>query len=265
MARQPLDASWFDFNKPVESLRARLTPFADPGYREFFRNALPKNCCDLYGIRVGVVRQIVDEILSLDGERALDAFLFPPKSKSRRKRATPDFLEERLAIAFLLGKAKIPFDKRLSALAAYLPLVDSWAICDELCAAVKPKPDELPAHWEFLNFCLSSDAPYYRRVGLVFMLKRFLNESYIGAVLDRVEDLAPKVDHSTVSFGIAWLLCEAFIKRPDETLRYLKDNSLDDQTMNRAIRKISESHRVDDETKRELQETLTRPIARKKS
>lgn len=57
--------------------------------------------------------------------------------------------------------------------------------------------------------------------------------------------------------GIAWTVAEAFIKYPEITLQYLRDNNLDDFTFNKTIQKICESFRVEKEMKEYLK-TLKR-------
>ena len=41
-----------------------------------------------------------------------------------------------------------------------------------------------------------------------------------------------------------------FVKFPDQVMEYLKQSSLDDWTYNKALQKITESFRVDKETKK---------------
>lgn len=246
--QKPLDVSWIDLHDPAGSLRKRLHPYAEPIYREFVSNALPKNSCEILGVRVAEIRRSVKEVIEAGGEQFLNGLLFPKKRSSKL-----DFCEGRMAAAFLIGQLKFDFDKRLDAITAFLPLVDSWCVCDTLCAAVKPKPFEKPDLWDYVGMCLASEKPYDQRVAVVMMLKHFILPNYIDEVLERVENLAERgIAEHTVSMGVAWLLCEAFIKQPDATMNYLERNSLDDATFNRALQKICDSFRVDSATKKEI-------------
>ncbi|MEG1502582.1 MAG: hypothetical protein RR370_04260, partial [Synergistaceae bacterium] len=58
-----------------------------------------------------------------------------------------------------------------------------------------------------------------------------------------------KKDDYYVAMAVAWAISICFIKYPKETMIYLNDNNLDDNTYNKALQKICESHRVDNETK----------------
>ena len=50
--------------------------------------------------------------------------------------------------------------------------------------------------------------------------------------------------------AIAWAISVAFVKFPETTIIYLKNNNLDDWTYNKALQKICESLRVSKETKK---------------
>lgn len=262
LLQNELDVSWINLNDPVSSLRNRLETFSDVGYARYVKRSLPKESCDVLGLPTPLIRETVKEAMSVDGAAFLNAALFPKKYYRTRnerkvekpKKIKPNFtLEERLALSFILGALKLSFDERMEAFEAFLPLVDSWAICDTLCGAYKPKPDEKAELWHVIGLWLKSDKPYTQRVALVLMLKYYLTRETINEVLVRVEELAQKgIAEHTVSMAVAWLLCEAFIKRPVETQEYVDHNSLDDATFNRMIQKICDSLRVDAETKKDI-------------
>jgi 3-methyladenine DNA glycosylase AlkD len=52
-----------------------------------------------------------------------------------------------------------------------------------------------------------------------------------------------------VKMAVAWALSLFFVRLPDETMAYLKNNNLDDFTYNKSLQKIIESRRVGDEAK----------------
>ena len=252
----PFEPGWVDFNEPAGALHKRLKRYEDPWYAHFVGSALPKSSCPVLGVRVAPIRQTVKEILAVDGERFLDAVLYPPKTgrgPKRGKRSSLDSCEARIAVAFLIGQAKISFDKRLDAALAFLPFLDSWLLCDTLAGAIKPKASETSDLWEFVGLCRTFESEYARRFALVATLKRFVDKAHIAAVFDRLEEDARRGFKShTVSMAAAWLLCEAFVKLPDAAIRYFRKNSLDDATFNRAIQKICESRRVDGVVKEEI-------------
>jgi len=52
-----------------------------------------------------------------------------------------------------------------------------------------------------------------------------------------------------VKMAVAWAVSICFIRLPKPTTAYLHDNSLDDFTYNKALQKITESLRIDPDTK----------------
>ncbi len=261
-SKNDLDVSWIDLNDPVSSLRDRLEIYADAGYARYLRKSVPKDSCEILGLPTPLIRETAKEALSVDGAAFLQAALFPKKyrkllgaNKSKNVSQTKRHftLEERLALSFIFGALKLSFDERMEAFEAFLPLIDSWLVCDTICAAYKPKSSEKADLWNVIGVWLESDQPYTKRVALVLMLKYYITEAEIGEVLARVEELAQKgiVDH-TVSMAAAWLLCEAIIKRPTEAHKYLNHNSLDDDTFNKTVQKVCDSLRVDAETKKDI-------------
>ena len=49
--------------------------------------------------------------------------------------------------------------------------------------------------------------------------------------------------------AIAWTMSVLYVKYPKITMEYLKNNTLDDFTYNKALQKIIESYRVSEEDK----------------
>lgn len=85
------------------------------------------------------------------------------------------------------------------------------------------------------------------RFGLITLMSYYIEKEY----LDEIFEMCSKVENKEyyVQMGQAWLVSTLFIKFRDETLEYLKDNSLDKWTQNKAIQKIRESFRVSEEDK----------------
>lgn len=95
---------------------------------------------------------------------------------------------------------------------------------------------------------LLSDQEYEIRFAVVMMLNFFIEEAYISRILQ----LLDKVSHEGyyVKMAVSWALSICYVKLPEPTMSYLRNNSLDDFTYNKALQKITESYRVDPETKK---------------
>ena len=73
-------------------------------------------------------------------------------------------------------------------------------------------------------------------------------------LLDRI-----KHDGYYVKMAVAWAISVCFVKYPEKTMAYLKDNTLDDFTYNKALQKIVESFRVNKETKNIIRSMKRKP------
>ena len=85
------------------------------------------------------------------------------------------------------------------------------------------------------------------RVISVMLLSHFLNETYIDRVFELLDHIYKETYFSKM--GVAWALATAMGKFPEETFKYLKKNSLDTWTYNKALQKMIESFRVKESDK----------------
>lgn len=149
------------------------------------------------------------------------------------------YYEVALTSCFLISKIK-DFDSMKYYLDKYISKVDNWALCDSLSLNIKGKEDL------FLNLTheyLKSDKPFIRREGLHILFKFIPYDKYIDDIFRVTDSLKLETDYY-VNMMNAWLLCELFIKRRSETLKYLKNNNLNNFTINKMISKCCDSYRV---------------------
>ena len=216
-----------------EEIRARLLELADPGYREFHGKLLP-GTDNILGVRVPALRKLAKEIVRGDWE----AFLL----ENDRGWYEKDMLQ-----GLVIGCAPMDYEKRLARIREFIPRINNWAVCDVFCSSLKDTAKHREEMWEFLKPCLSSGREYEIRFALVMMLGYFTEQSY----LDRSFAVFDSIRHEAyyVRMALAWAVSVYFVKFQEETFAYLKKNRLDDWTYNKALQKITESYRVDGETK----------------
>ena len=82
------------------------------------------------------------------------------------------------------------------------------------------------------------------------MLFHYINEKYIDSIIEEIDKIKSKDYY--VQMGIAWAISICYIRFPEKTMKYLKNNSLDTFTHNKAIQKCIESYRVKEEDKNML-------------
>lgn len=157
------------------------------------------------------------------------------------------FQEEHMLYGMLIGTAKLSDAARKSYMDNWIPRVLSWADCDCGTGTWKFIKKDLRGWLPYVEKWLSAEAEFALRVPLVVLLEYYISEDYI----DRVLELYGKnySDAYYVKMAQAWGLSVCYVKFPEKTLAFFKDNALDAWTHNKAIQKCRESLRVSKEEK----------------
>ncbi len=214
-------------------LKTELAKLADDEYREFVMKICPSERPFL-GVRVPQIREIARQV--------------PAEKISEFLKVQPVGYEEVLARGFLISR--LPFDEMMQWFDSQVDSIDDWSTCDTFCSAVgkvvkKNKAKFFDAKMDEL---LSDSREFAVRVGLVLLKAAYVDEEYLQVIFDRVSGLAER-DEYYIRMGIAWLLCDCFIKYPTATTSYMLSSKLPKWTYNKTISKICDSYRVDEETK----------------
>lgn len=216
-----------------EELKTELSKLADDEYREFVMKICPSERPFL-GVRVPQIRDLTKQV--------------PAEKISEFLKVSPVGYEEVLARGFLISR--LPFDEMMQWLDSQVDAIDDWSTCDTFCSAVgkvvkKHRAEFFDAKMDEL---LSDSREFAVRVGLVLLKAAYVDEEYLQVIFDRISGLAER-DEYYIRMGIAWLLCDCFIKYPTATTSYMLSSKLPKWTYNKTISKICDSYRVDEETK----------------
>ena len=103
-----------------------------------------------------------------------------------------------------------------------------------------------PLHIEIRQF----DGEFHQRFALVTLLHFYTEERYAETIFGICE----KSDSSLyyVHMAVAWLIAETLVKFYETAVNFLKKNSLNKKTHNKAIQKACESYRLSKEQKNYL-------------
>ena len=261
----------FDRARPLDALRRRLADLSEPEYRAFVTKLLP-GVDGILGVRVPTLRVLARKIARNCGREFLNAVLDVPtfslhdaaKHEQSKQRDFRSY-EERLVVGFVVAETILNFEQRLDAIAAFVPHIDSWAVCDSFSASLSISKDCCDKFWELLARYVKSSRPYEVRFAVVATLNHFLEMDCLAAVFERANQIAARrLGEYYVDMSLAWLVAEAFIRFPDATLKFLERNDFDDFTFNKSLQKIVESRRVDEATKNEIRR-LKRPRRARRS
>ena len=132
-----------------------------------------------------------------------------------------------------------------------MPYINSWAVSDGLNPPVLKKNRQklLPN----LEQWISDDAPFTKRVGILLLMKYFLDDDFKPEYLELVANV--RSEEYYVNMMIAWFFAEALVKQWDAALPFIQKHKLAPWTHNKAIQKACESFRVSQEHKDYLRST----------
>jgi Predicted DNA alkylation repair enzyme len=209
---------------------------ADEEYRKFTSSLIP-NVDNILGVRLPELRKLAKNIAKGDWRTYL-------------AQADNRYFEETMLQGLVIGYAKTDIEERLRYVADFVPRIDNWSVCDSFCTGLKFTKNHRSLMWDFLQPYLSSDKEYEIRFGVVMLLLYFVEDEYIERVLQWMDRI--RHEGYYVKMAVAWAISVCYVKYPEPTMAFLKNNTLDDFTYNKALQKIIESLRVDSGTKHVL-------------
>lgn len=221
--------------KIVTKIQEILFKYQDEKYADFSAKLVPTLSRDAFiGIRSPNYKNIIREINCLPAEEK-ENFL---------KDLPHKYHEENCLQIALINKIK-NYDECLAALENFLPYINSWAVSDGLNPPVlkKNRMQLLPKLEEWIK----AEEPYIKRVGMLLLMKYFLDDDYKAEYLELPASI--RSDEYYVNMMTAWLFAEALVKQWDTAITFIQNKKLDTWTHNKAIQKACESFRVSDERK----------------
>ena len=257
-----------------ETIRALLSEQADEKYRDFSSSLIP-GAKPLLGVRLPALRKLAksivdgyaeqrnwqDEVSCYDGDNE------------------DVYFEETMLRGMMIGygteKYNVTCGEGLQYLAAFIPHVDNWSVCDSFCNTFSLANRYRDEVWEFLQPYLYSDKEYEVRIAIILLLNQYLKydadnkkiprkrtvtmaditgkpsdreHPYLVKILDALNRAFTQGYYAQMA--AAWTLAEAFVCFPYETSRMLFcECRLDFWTYNKALQKIRESRNPDQEVK----------------
>ena len=225
------DDKYNDFLKELYS-------YQDIKYRDFSKSLMPsKEEYKLIGVRIPILKQLARNISKTDYNSFINI-------------NSHETYEEILIHGLIIGYINSDIDNVISLSKKYIPYVSNWSLCDSYVANLHILRKYPRKCFSLVKWCLNHKKQYYKRVGYVLILNYLINDEYIDTILEYCDNNI--CNDYYVKMAVAWLVAECYIKCPDKTLVFLKNNKLDKWTHNKAIQKIKESFRVDEFTKLEL-------------
>ncbi len=217
----------------AKNIKEKLKSLAEDEYRKFTSALIPGDAVIL-GVRLPLIRNMAKEIAQGDWREYL-------------AQAQDEYFEEIMLQGMVIGLVKTDTEDRLRLIAAFVPKISNWSVCDSFCAGLKFVKKNIERVWEFLQPYLSSEQEFDLRFAVVMMMDHFIEVEYIDRILNLFDGI--KHEGYYVKMAVAWALSVCYVKFPEKTMAYLQQNELDDFTYNKALQKMIESYRVDSEAK----------------
>lgn len=213
-------------------IREILLSMAEEDYAQFNRKLIPNiDAAAIIGVRVPKLRALAKSL----SDNEAKAFLSELPHKLH---------EENMLHALIINNMKSP-QAVFSALDAFLPFVDNWAVCDSLRpSALKKYPEELVFR---LRRHISSEHAYTVRFAVEMLMVYFLDGYFDPEYPAMVASV--KSDDYYVNMMLSWYFATALAKRWDEVICYLQLRRLSPWVHNKTIQKAIESYRISDEQK----------------
>lgn len=215
------------------SILTRLSNLAEPEYGDFVAKGAPSDY-PVLGVRVPAIRKLAKEI----SDEEMMEFLEKTEPKSR---------EEVHLFSFLLARKIKENGLNKKEFFKHVSKFDSWEMVDLFCASLKFIKKNREEWLEIIDELLSGPE-FSARMGLVLLLDYYVDSEYLEVMFERVIEVKNREEYY-VKMAVAWLLQKCFVYFPDLTFSFMKSAELPEWTLKKAISKIQDSYRIEEEWK----------------
>ena len=222
---------WSD--EKTEEIKNKLKDLSEEKYRNFHSSLLP-GVKNILGVRMPLIKKIAREIVKDDWKGFFEA-------------ADEGIYEMKMLKGLSVAFAKCGAEEKTEYLRRFIPKIDNWAICDGVCAALKPKKDEEQLYFDFAVEYAKRNGEFESRVGIVMLMNCFFTEEWIDKSLEAFKKV--HMGKYYTDMALAWALSIGLIKFEDKTLEFMESTALSDFVYNKALQKARESLRVSESRK----------------
>ena len=208
----------------------------DLKYRQLQFGIIPNiNPDTIIGVRTPELKEIAKSINGSD------------LSKEFLNELPHQYFEENQLHAFIISLKK-DYKDCLSQVELFLPYIDNWATCDQLCpkAFNKNKNDLLIK----IKKWLKSKHTYTVRFAIKMLMSLYLDKDFKEEYLKLVSEV--KSEEYYINMMIAWYFATALAKQYAHAIKYIEENKLSPWVHNKTIQKSVESFRITNEQKKYL-------------
>lgn len=162
------------------------------------------------------------------------------------------YYEEDMLYGMVIGYAKINIETVFALLDTFIPRINNWAVCDCCCSSLKIFGNYKQETFTYLKKQIATKEEYAVRFGVISLMNFFVEEKYLSELFFIFDSI--KVEKYYVKMGVAWAISVCFVKFQQETMAYLQNCQLDQETYQKSLQKILESRRVAPDVKEEIRQ-----------
>lgn len=216
------------------AIQQQLLSLEDKKYKDFQCNLCP-GVTNIIGVRLPILRKLAKELITEDW-RPLISY------------ENNQYYEEYMLLGIIIGSVKVDLNERLALIKDFVPHIDNWAVCDSFCSNLKFTINYRKEVFALLSQYITSKKEFELRFAIVMLLDYYL---VVPEYLDQTLDILEHIKHEGyyVKMAVAWAVSIAYIKFPVQTMVFLQNTKLDNFTYNKALQKITESLRIDPQSK----------------
>ena len=213
--------------KIINEIRNDLINNSDKSYQEFSSKLIPTiNSNKILGVRTPKLKELAKKYINY---KDIDIFL---------NDLPHQYFEENQLHAFIISLFR-DYDKVINYLNKFLPYIDNWATCDQLCPNIfKKHKEELII--EIYNW-LKKDG-YVVRFGIKMLMALYLDSDFKIIYPEIISKI--KTDDYYINMMIAWYFATALAKQYDSIIPFFENKLLDTWINNKAISKASDSLKI---------------------
>lgn len=217
----------------TNEFKEKLKSLSDEKFKEFHSRLVP-NSEKIMGIRTPFLKKEAKEIAKNDWRGFFEA-------------EDENIYEMKMIKGLSVAFAKCGAEEKTEYLRRFIPKIDNWAICDGVCAALKPKKDEEQLYFDFAVEYAKRNGEFESRVGIVMLMNCFFTEKWIDKSLEVFKKV--HMGKYYTDMGFAWALSMGLVKFEEKTIEFMENNKLSDFVYNKALQKARESYRVSEDKK----------------
>lgn len=210
-----------------------LNKYIDEKYK-LFHQRICNTKYNILGIKIPILKSITKELISnynyIDIINNLDLNTY----------------EHIMIYGLIISYIDISYEERIKLINNYLPLIDNWAINDTFISSLKFIKKNIKKYFEYLKSIKNT----YPRFYIVSLLDYYIEDNYIDYILKDINKI--NNDEYYVKMAISWCYQVCFVKYYDKTLKYFKNNKIDEFILNKTISKCMDSLRISNIKKIEI-------------